>query len=316
MKYGKFIDNRTIKTGPIKRTIQKPAEIVKYRSNNMARYGSVDLRRYDEDIAEGVIWYSGSNIIYKVSPKMITQSPFDYNGSFISGEDKDILNNIWEGNLRYYVPEMYFIIDTDDRAIRVNNVNIIFEKNIFFPVLNLFNPGDLRLHLSGNKVLSFSRIHSNINDYLISGVCTGSALSGSTYDNSEDFLYHIGDICNTILSAPSNSDLIPNSSESTVWSEGLSSSSMGLDFILRSLSNISQKMTMEDYLELLRKSHQDPILIFVKLLTLNSYTEDEERELTEVFLRTQHSLEYIKTYKNELFKQIRDLREVEEENGR
>lgn len=322
MRYGKFVDNKTIKTGPINRTIQNPEEIVIYKNSNSDnnRFANVDLCDYSSNISEGVVWMKNNTIIYKMSPKMITQLPFD-RGYYLPEKKAEPLDRVWKGNLKYYIPEIYFVIYSNDSMTRAHSVYLVYNKHCFMPVLNLFTPYLLDALLTRNEINALSRIFDNsyngIGDYVVSAVCTGSALANSNYSTTEEFLYHIGDICNTILSAPSNADLVPKEPDQSKWvSTYCESHNMGLDLILRLLSSISQKMSLEDYLKLLEKAHRDPCLIFARFLHLNDFTEDEERELIKMFLTTQHSRMYIRENEDKLIGELRSLKDREAENDR
>lgn len=309
MKYGKFIDERTIKTGPIKRTIQDPGEFITYRNNESRLLAGVNLIDFADDIEEGVVFYQDYEAIYKVSSKMVTQLPFEHTRGIILSQDRESLDKIWEGDLRYYIPDIYFCINFNSSYRGVSGMSVIFEKGIFLPILNLFTPSEIRImYGSYTRDKLNSLLHGNAYDYISSSICYGHALTDIDTSTPANTLANIGHISNTILSAPSNADLLPNSDESTTWILGRSDSvGLSMDFILRSLSNISQRISQEEYLELLRKSHKDPRHIFNKLLEVNDYSDEDTKELTDLFLRTQFDYTYIKSNRDTLVKALKEL---------
>ena len=309
MKYGRFIDERTIKTGPIKRTIQDPGEFVTYRNNESRLLAGVNLIDFVDEIEEGVVFYQDYEAIYKVSSKMVTQLPFEYTRGIILSQDRESLDKIWEGDLRYYIPDVYFCINFNSGYRGVSRMSVIFEKGIFLPILNLFTPSEIRImYGSYTRDKLNSLLPGSAHDYISSSICYGYALTDIDTSTPANTLANIGHISNTVLSAPSNADLLPNSDESTTWILGRSDSiGLSMDFVLRSLSNISQKISQEEYLELLRKSHKDPRHIFNKLLEVNDYSDEDTKELTDLFLRTQFDYTYIKSNRDTLVRELKEL---------
>ena len=309
MKYGRFIDERTIKTGPIKRTIQDPGEFVTYRNNESRLLAGVNLIDFADDIEEGVVFYQDYEAIYKVSSKMVTQSPFEHTRGIILSQDREFLDKIWKGDLRYYIPDIYFCINFNSSYRGVSRMSVVFEKGIFLPILNLFTPSEIRImYGSYTRDKLNSLLPGSAHDYISSSICYGHSLTDIDTSTPANVLAGIGHISNTILSAPSNADLLPNSDESTTWMLGRSDSiGLSMDFMLRSLSNISQKISQEEYLELLRKSHKDPRYIFNKLLAVNDYSDEDTKELTDLFLRTQFDYTHIKSNRDTLVKELKEL---------
>lgn len=318
MKYGRFIDERTIKTGPIKRTIQDPSEFVTYQEDIDSPFASIDLTNFAQDIKEGAILFQDRNVIYKVSSKMVTQLPFKHIEGMLHKEDKDTLNKIWEGDLKYYIPDVYFEIHFNPGYTLITEIELIYEKDIFMPILNLFNPDILERLINNLMYASPERIIKQklskslpnpVCNYLVSGICYGYSLSNIDRSTPANILAEAGHICNNILSAPSNSDLLPFSHGSSVWIlDGSDAKGLSMDFILRSLSNISQKISQEEYLILLRKSHCDPRHIFNKLLEVNDYSEEDVDEITDLFLRTQFDIYTIKRSRDSLIKGLENLK--------
>lgn len=309
MKYGRFIDERTIKTGPIKRTIQDPGEFITYRNNESRLLAGVNLIDFADDIEEGVVFYQDYEAIYKVSSKMVTQLPFEHIRGVMTSQDRESLDKIWEGDLRYYIPDVYFCINFNSSYRGVSGMSVIFEKGIFLPILNLFTPSEIRImYGSYTRDKLNSLLPGSAHDYISSSICYGHSLTDIDTSTPANVLAGIGHISNTILSAPSNADLLPNSDESTTWILGRSDSiGLSMDFMLRSLSNISQKISQEEYLELLRKSHKDPRHIFNKLLEVNDYSNEDTKELTDLFLRTQFDYTYIKSNRDALVRELKEL---------
>ena len=309
MKYGRFIDERTIKTGPIKRTIQDPGEFVTYRNNESRLLAGVNLIDFADDIEEGVVFYQDYEAIYKVSSKMVTQLPFEHTRGIILSQDREFLDKIWKGDLRYYIPDIYFCINFNSSYRGVSRMSVVFEKGIFLPILNLFTPSEIRImYGSYTRDKLNSLLPGSAHDYISSSICYGHSLTDIDTSTPANVLAGIGHISNTILSAPSNADLLPNSDESTTWMLGRSDSiGLSMDFMLRSLSNISQKISQEEYLELLRKSHKDPRYIFNKLLAVNDYSDEDTKELTDLFLRTQFDYTHIKSNRDTLVKELKEL---------
>lgn len=274
MRVSKIVDENTIKTGPIKQKIDGELLSKIYNSSRFdnKEYQELNLIEYEEDIAEGCIYASLDNryLIYKISPKMISQHLFSSSYNYLP-EERECMSLVWDKpQYNYYIPELYFIE-------RGGSFMIMFVNDTFFPILNMFTSYPCSLeHINFPKTARM----------VCSELCVGRALAdmdiGDSRINRQD---KYSAIFNRILSASSNSDLVP-SSNVCYWREDLTygAKSVNFDFMLRCVSNLSEKLEIDEYLEVLKEAQFHPSVIFNKVIELGEYTDEEEQKL-RIFFR-------------------------------
>lgn len=291
MNIGKITKDYLIKMGPITKVVDEETlkKIAKdANSDRMSSFSDINLFNLNDQIEEGVVYANSKiqSLIYKISPKKISQKAFANIATEISKEFKDIIDLIWDKKYyNYYIPELYFI----EMGAKSSNSDyyLVYPKNTFIPILNLFRP-DYQEYTStyrNNTIITFKNI-PNYNDFFISPMCLGGALGGMpiyTYKKDKEDLY--SKMFNSILSAQSNADLRPEEVVSLWHGENGRYCSELYDIVLRLISNLSQKMSKEDFLELSKEAQFDTRVFLNKVLELNDYTKDEEEKISELFYK-------------------------------
>lgn len=276
MQFGKIVDSTTVKRGPINQPINDDFmdNLFKPGRRKEKPYCKFDIFDIADTIEEGVVLVDPTidSLVYKVSSKKISQALFEMSARY-TDNIREVVKLVWDKKqYNYYIPDILFLE-------RGGCYYVIYDDDIFFPILNAFD---------ADREPRFIASMTGVNrqEYfegkLISRLCLGHALEGMEYrgcvvDRADDY----SRIFNRILSAAANTDLNPSSCKWRMDDEY--NTSINYDFILRCLSNLSQKMEQNDYLKLLEEAQYDVSIIFDKVLELNDYSDDDKKRLIRFF---------------------------------
>lgn len=276
MQFGKIVDTNTVKRGLINQPINDTFidSLFRPRRNEEKPYHKFDIFDIVDTIEEGVVFVDPviGSLVYKISSKKISQALFEMSARYTENI-REIVRIVWnEKQYNYYIPDILFFE-------RGGSHYVIYDDDTFFPILNAFEA-----EREPRFASEMTGIH-NVGYFegkLTSRLCLGHALEGMQYrscvvDRADDY----SRIFNRILSAAANTDLSPSSSKWRMDNEY--NTSINYDFILRCLSNLSQKMEQDNYLQLLKRAQYNVSIIFDKVLELNDYSDSEKSKLVRFF---------------------------------
>lgn len=303
MKLGTIVSSEKVKLGIVNQKVDNNflrGMLNEIKTGEEAPY--LNLSEFDDMIEEGPVFQENNMIIYKLSAKKITQDKFDTRGR--SSFDTEALGLIWDKEkYSFYVPDMYFVLIVNPY---LSDIAIVAKKDIFLPLLNLFNSSPdiddygLDAHVGYRREMNdialkyFDSLREEDNDidgkdYYLFRTCTGQAYEYFPEVKRNGRL-HADEAVNIFLSSPSNTDLIPNRFLYD-WSssERPETTELSIITIFKGLSYLSSVMEKEEMLDFLRElkkichgREKKPIDLIVETVIEKKKDELDEEEIKKI----------------------------------